>query len=76
MNNRRRISPQPHLYSVAEAAAILGVSQQRISQWIDQETLPAIHLGPENRLIRIRHTDLEAFVQNEFTQIPRVNRTK
>jgi excisionase family DNA binding protein len=76
MSKRRKVSPQPYCYTVAEAAAILGVSKQRISQWIDRETLPAIHLGPEKRAIRIRQTDLEAFVQNEFTQIPCVDRTK
>ncbi len=66
MSNQRKNSPQTHLYTVAEAAAVLGVSQQCISQWIDQETLPVIRLGPESQMIRIRHTDLEAFVQNEL----------
>ena len=66
MSNQRKNSPQTHLYTVAEAAAVLGVSQQRISQWIDQETLPVIRLGSESQMIRIRHIDLEAFVQNEL----------
>jgi excisionase family DNA binding protein len=66
MSKRRKGSPQTNLYTVAETAAVLGVSQQRIFQWIDRETLPVIRLGPENQAIRVRQADLEAFVQNEF----------
>ena len=54
------------LYTVAETAAILNVSQKTVSGWIREETLPAIRLGPGQRLIRVRRTDLEAFVQTDF----------
>lgn len=54
------------LYTVAETAAILNVSQKTVSGWIREETLPAIRLGPGQRLIRVRRADLEAFVQTDF----------
>ena len=52
--------------TVAETAAILNVSQKTVSGWIREETLPAIRLGPGQRLIRVRRADLEAFVQTDF----------
>ena len=50
------------LFTVAETAAILGVSRKLVSQWIRQGALPAIRLGPGQRLLRIRRVDLEAFI--------------
>jgi excisionase family DNA binding protein len=54
------------LYTVAETATILNVSQKTVSTWISEEVLPAIRLGPGQRLIRVRRADLEAFVQTDF----------
>ncbi len=54
------------LYSVAETAAILGVSEKLVFNWIKQGILPAIRLGPGRRLIRIRRIDLEKFINTEF----------
>jgi len=50
------------LFTISETAAILGVSYRSVSNWIKQDALPAIRLGPEKHLIRIRVTDLEAFI--------------
>lgn len=53
-------------YTVTETAAILGVSAKLIFSWIKDEVLPAVRLGPGQRLIRIRRVDLEAFVEQDF----------
>ena len=66
---RRPKPPRPDtldLYTVAETAAILGVSEKLVFTWIKQNILPAIRLGPGRRLIRIRRTDLERFVETDF----------
>jgi len=55
------------LYTIVETAAILNVSRRTVSNWIREGTLPAIRLGPGRRLIRIQRTDLEAFVQKDFS---------
>jgi excisionase family DNA binding protein len=54
------------LYTVAETAAILNVSQKTVFEWIKKGRLNAIRLGPGQRLIRIGRIDLEKFVQTNF----------
>jgi excisionase family DNA binding protein len=56
------------LFTVAETAAILGVSRKSVSNWIHEGALPAVRLGPGQRLLRIRRTDLEAFVAEGETR--------
>ncbi len=51
------------LLSIDEAATILDVSRKSVSNWIHDGALPAIRLGPSQRLIRIRQEDLEAFIE-------------
>jgi len=66
---RRPKPPRPDtldLYTVAETAAILGVSEKLVFTWIKENILPAIRLGPGRRLIRIRRVDLEKFVETDF----------
>ena len=53
-------------YTVAETAAILGVSQKLVFTWIKDNVLPAVRLGPGQRLIRIRRVDLEQFIARDF----------
>lgn len=69
-NEKKRPNPpRPDsldFYTVAETAAILGVSEKLVFTWIKQRILPAIRLGPGRRLIRIRRTDLERFVETDF----------
>jgi excisionase family DNA binding protein len=67
-NDRLKL-PRPEkldLYTVAETALILGVSQKLVFTWIKDGVLPAIRLGPGQRLIRVRRVDLETFVETEF----------
>jgi excisionase family DNA binding protein len=53
-------------YTIAETAIILGVSQKLVSTWIKDNVLPAVRLGPGQRLIRIRRVDLEQFIAKDF----------
>jgi len=56
-------TPTPlDFFTVAETAAILGVSRRLVSDWIQQGALPAIRLGPGQCLLRIRRIDLEDIV--------------
>jgi excisionase family DNA binding protein len=56
------------LYTVAETAAILSVSKKSVYNWIKQAALPAIRLGPGQRYLRIRQTDLERFISAQDFQ--------
>jgi len=53
------------LYSLAEAAAIFGVSQRTVQKWISTNQLPHLRLGEDGRLIRIHSDDIEAFIQKK-----------
>ncbi len=59
-------------FSIAEVAYILGVSRRLVSQWINDGVLPAIRLGPGQRLVRVRAEDLNAFLERYRTgEIPK-----
>lgn len=55
-----------NLYTPAVAAAVLGVSRQRVLQWIEQGALSPIRLGSGSRMIRIHRTELDRFVEEDF----------
>ena len=55
------------LYSTEQVAQILGISRKLVTSWIHQGELPAFRMGTESRIIRIRHQDLERFIQNHIT---------
>ena len=46
--------------TVAEVASVLKLNQQTVRNWIDQGTLPALHIG---RRVRIRRVDFEALIE-------------
>ncbi len=69
-NRVKAVPPSLELFTVAEAASILGVSRKLVSSWIRQGLLPAIRLGPGQRLLRIRRVDLEAFIADWQIQPP------
>ena len=54
-------------FSIAEVAYILGVSRRLVSQWISDGVLPAVRLGPGQRLVRVRAEDLNAFLEKYRT---------
>lgn len=56
-------------YSVAEAAALLGVSRMSIWRWVRAGRLPAARLGP--RTTRIRRADLERALLEDAPGQPR-----
>ncbi len=51
------------LFTITETAVILGVSRRLVSNWIQEGALPAIRLGPGQRLVRVTIGDLEAFLE-------------
>lgn len=59
---RRPLPSGATLYTIAEAAAIFGVSQRTVHKWISSGKLPHLRLGEEGRLIRIHSDDIEAFI--------------
>lgn len=61
-----RQTPDPVFYSVAEVAELLKVSKRLVYDWVREEILPAHRIGPGQRLIRIRRSDLEEFIQRDF----------
>jgi excisionase family DNA binding protein len=69
--NRKPLRPATlDLYTVAETAAILNVSQKTVFEWIKNGDLAATRLGPGQRLIRVCCKDLEDFVARDFGKNP------
>ena len=52
---------EPDFYSVAQAAAVLGVGHSTVWRWIASGKLPAYRVGPKN--IRIKKQDLDNVIQ-------------
>jgi excisionase family DNA binding protein len=53
--------------TVADIARILKLNQQTVRNWIDQGSLPALHVG---RRVRVRRLDVDAFVERGRTDAP------
>ena len=51
--------------TVAEIAATLKVNEQTIRNWIEAGTLPAYHLGPARRRVRVSRDDFDRFLNQE-----------
>lgn len=62
-NSEQQVLAHLQFFSIAEVAAILGVSRKLVSTWISEGRLPIFRVGRRARLIRIRKTDLEQFIQ-------------
>ena len=56
------VPPALQLFTITETAVILGVSRRLVSNWIQEGALPAIRLGPGQRLVRVTIAALEAFI--------------
>jgi len=50
--------------TVAEVAAILKLNQQTVRNWIDQGSLPALHVG---RRVRIRRSDFDRLIEQGYS---------
>ncbi len=68
--SKSNLAPTLNLYTVAETAVILSVSQKSIFAWIKEGLLTAVRIGPGQKLIRVRHSDLETFITQHLTQPP------
>lgn len=55
-----------NLYTLGEAAAVLGVSRRQVWDWVQDEALPVVRLGTGRQMIRVRQADLEAFAAESF----------
>jgi excisionase family DNA binding protein len=53
--------------TVADIARILKLNQQTVRNWIDQGTLPALHVG---RRVRVRRSDSDALLERGRTAAP------
>jgi excisionase family DNA binding protein len=53
--------------TVAEVAELLKLNPQTVRNWIDQRTLPALHIG---RRVRIRRSEFEQFLEQGRIQAP------
>jgi excisionase family DNA binding protein len=53
--------------TVAEVAAVLKLNQQAVRNWIDQGSLPALHVG---RRVRVQRSDFEALLERGRTVPP------
>ena len=60
--------PPSHLsfYSPADLVRLLGVNIRTVRSWIRCGDLPHLRLGPGNHLIRVRHEDLEEFLNRRY----------
>lgn len=50
--------------TVAEVAETLKLNQQTIRNWIDQGSLPALHVG---RRVRIKRSDFERILEENYS---------
>ena len=66
--------PKYYLYTISDVAAILHVSRKSVSKWVKMDAIPAIRLGPGQRLLRIHSDDLDAFIQEYRIKAPKVRR--
>ena len=74
---KRNLPETWQFFSIPEVAYILGVSRRLVSQWISEGVLPAVRLGPGQRLVRVRAQDLNAFLEKYRTgQIAPPNETE
>jgi excisionase family DNA binding protein len=64
--------PNFDLYTIGDVAAILHVSRKSVSKWIKMNALPAIRLGPGQRLLRVHSDDLDAFIKEYRIKAPKV----
>ena len=58
---------QPVLYTPAELTKILKVSLRTVRSWVRNGDLPHLRLGSGERLIRVRHEDLEKFLNHHYS---------
>lgn len=48
---------------------LLGVSRRTLKNWVDQERLQAIHIGPKS--VRFDPADVQKFIENAKSSSPK-----
>jgi len=56
------------LYTVEEVAEILRITPFTCSRWVRERKLPAIRLNGSFKTIRIKASDLEAYIEEQKEQ--------
>ncbi len=51
-----------HFFTITEVAIILGTSNKKVHEWIDQGLLRSFRAGPNSKLTRVSYLDLENFI--------------
>ncbi|UQA63240.1 helix-turn-helix domain-containing protein [Polyangium aurulentum] len=68
-NEARPAVTEDKLLNVEEVAARLGMSKPTVRRWIQKGELTASYVGPR-RLLRVRQTDVEAFLNSSRQKAP------
>jgi len=51
-----------HFFTVTEVSIILGTTNKKVYEWIEQGLLRSFHMGPKSKLTRVSYQDLENFI--------------
>jgi excisionase family DNA binding protein len=51
-----------HFFTVTEVAIILGTTNKKVHEWIEQGLLRSFRMGPNSKLTRVSYQDLENFI--------------
>jgi excisionase family DNA binding protein len=51
-----------HFFTVTEVAVILGTTNKKVREWIDQGLLRSFRMGPGSKLTRVSYMELEKFI--------------
>ena len=68
MKTANYLPPQPELYRIRDAAAVLSVSERMVYTFIEMGALPVVRLpgsGTRRAPVRIARVDLVAFVNRQ-----------
>jgi excisionase family DNA binding protein len=60
LNQKEVVALKERLYTIAEIAEYLSMTQDTIRRWIKEGQMPAIKLDRE---LRVKESDLEAFLE-------------
>lgn len=56
----------PYLLSVREVADALKISAESVRTLIREGELPAVHIGPRQKILRVHATDLRTYIEAHY----------